>query len=724
MGYIKEFENQIAKRDFNKILQLWEEYCASDTPDSEELVEILNLIEKSEFAKTFGKFAEMGLFLLEHIKNEDEHYKALRKLIDLQTTNSEALAKATSQALEKKYGRDPKYQENLRLVGMRGKADFQGALSNYDLLDHMKKGNCVYHNGGWGTGEIIEVSELREQLSVEFEYVAGKKHITFTNAFKSLIPLPPTHFLTRRFMNPEELEKEAKNDPVGIIKILLRDLGPRTAAEIKDDLCDIVIPEKDWQRFWQTARAKLKKDTLINTPAQLKDSFSLRTKELTHEDRLQNEIQARGSIEDVIQTSYNFVRDFPNMLKKEDVKSSIIDNLKTLLTNPGLKRSQELEIYIFLEQLFGEDLTGFKTVKSFIKELKDPFTILDGINIIAFKKRVLTVIREAREDWQDIFLDLLFTPQQALIRDYMAKELCQAEAREKFKERLESLLANPLESPETFVWYFQKILNKDIENLPFQNKEGEGRFLESFLTLLHRIESRPEYKDLTKKMIVILSGKRYETVRKILEGTSIEFVKEFLLLTSKCHSFGDHDQKTLRSLAQVVHPSLSTHKRKKDRVLLDGRIVWTTEEGYKKTRDRAELIGTVEIVENAREVEAARALGDLRENSEYKFAVERRRHLQSELKRLGDLLNRARIISTQDVENEEVGIGNVVEIENSKNERLSYTILGPWDADADNNIISFQSKLAQAMCGKKPGETFHFREDDFKVLNISSFLEK
>ena len=230
MGYIKEFENQIAKRDFNKILQLWEEYCASDTPDSEELIEILNLIEKSEFAKTFGKFAEMGLFLLDNIKDEDENYRALRKLIDLQTTNSETLAKVTSEALEKKYSGDPKYQENLRLVGMRNKTDFQGALSNYDLLAHMKKGNCVYHNGGWGTGEIVEVSELREQLSVEFEYVAGKKHITFSNAFKSLIPLPSTHFLTRRFMNPEELEKQAKDDPVGIIKNPFKRFRPKNRS--------------------------------------------------------------------------------------------------------------------------------------------------------------------------------------------------------------------------------------------------------------------------------------------------------------------------------------------------------------------------------------------------------------------------------------------------------------------------------------------------------------
>ena len=44
------------------------------------------------------------------------------------------------------------------------------------------------------------------------------------------------------------------------------------------------------------------------------------------------------------------------------------------------------------------------------------------------------------------------------------------------------------------------------------------------------------------------------------------------------------------------------------------------------------------MVENAREIEAARALGDLRENSEFKFAQERRARLQSELKTLSSTI--------------------------------------------------------------------------------------
>ena len=184
----------------------------------------------------------------------------------------------------------------------------------------------------------------------------------------------------------------------------------------------------------------------------------------------------------------------------------------------------------------------------------------------------------------------------------------------------------------------------------------------------------------------------------------------------------DHDQKILRSLAEVVHPSLAAGKSRKS--LHDHNIIWTTESGYLKTQARAKQIGTIEIVENAREIEAARALGDLRENSEYKFALEKRSRLQGELKTLSDELSRARLITPDDIYQNEVGIGSVITVEDSKKHPTVYTILGPWDADPDAHILSFQSKLAQAMCGLKVGDIFTFRDEEFKIQGIKSYLNK
>lgn len=722
MSYLEEFQTQINNRDFSKFLQLWEEYCTSDTVEADEFIQLLNAIKASDFAKLFGQCIETALPLWQTIKDEEESYQVLKHLIDLETTNTPLLADITFEALKKRYGNQPEFNERLRLIGMRNKENFQSSLSNYDLLNHMHKGKFVFHTGGWGAGEITDISTVREQLAVEFEHVAGRKHITFANAFKTLIPLSDDNFLARRFANADLLEKDAKEDPVKIIKILLRDLGPKSAAEIKDELCELVIPENDWTKWWQGARAKIKKDTMIETPANIKNSFRLRKTAVTHEERLQKAMHNKTDFDEVIQTSYNFVRDLPNMLKKPEVKSSLKAQILALLNDPALTKAQELQILIFLENHFAHTLDD-RPLSLFVKHLKNVEETINSIEIIAFKKKALSLVRETRDDWSEVFLSLLFSVQQSTLRDYILKELNQSGTQKALVKSLRKLLENPTENPELFVWYFQKIVTKGNEDLPFSDKEGQCLFFEAFLILYSAIDLKPEYRELVKKMYTMMSGKRYAVVRHIIEGTGIDFIKEFLLLVSKCQSLSDHDVKILRSLAEVVHPSLASTKSRKN-AQTDGNVIWTTEAGYNKTQERARQVGTVEIVENAREIEAARALGDLRENSEYKFALEKRSRLQSELKTLSDLLNRARLITPNDIHAHEVGVGSVVEVLDPKGGKITYSILGPWDADPEAHILSFQSKLAQAMIGLKLNDIFEFRSEEFKIVGLKSYLDK
>jgi len=721
MGYLEDFQVQINNRDFSKFLQLWDEYSKGDNVEAEEFIQLLKIIKPSDFAKMFGQLVETALPLWQTIQDEKDSYEILKHLIDLQTTNTPALADLALNVIKKRYGHHPEFNERLRLVGLRTCENFQGGLSNYDLLAHIGKGKFVFHSGGWGAGEIIDNSMVREQLSIEFENVSGRKHITYTNAFKTLIPLADTHFLVRRFADPDLLEKEAREDPVAVIKMLLNDLGPKTALEIKDELCERVIPEEDWTKWWQAARARLKKDTMIESPEGAKGTFVLRKTAVAHEDRMSQAIDSSTTTDEVIQTSYSFVRDFPNMLKKEDVRKSLVDKLLHTLDDPALTSIQELQVLLLLDTNFSVSVKG-KSVKEYVSHLKDIKNIIDGIDIIAIKKRAFVLVREVREDWMPLFCRFLTSTSQGNLRDYLIKELNQGDTKEFLVKELKRLIQHPAEHPDLFVWYFGKIIAKEGEDLPFSDKEGQWLFFEAFFILYNLLENRPDQRDLLKKMYQILSGKRYAVVRQLLVGTTVAFVKELLLLASKCQTLSDHDLKVLRSLVEVVHPTLAAEKPRKG--LHDANIVWATEAGYLRTQERAKQIGTVEIVENAREIEAARALGDLRENSEYKFALEKRSRLQGELKTLSDQLSHARLITRDDISPTEAGIGSVVELLNTKNNvKVVYKILGQWDADVDAGILSFQSKLAQAMQGVKIGETFTFRDDEFKVLSLKSYLD-
>ena len=220
-------------------------------------------------------------------------------------------------------------------------------------------------------------------------------------------------------------------------------------------------------------------------------------------------------------------------------------------------------------------------------------------------------------------------------------------------------------------------------------------------------------------MYDILTQDRFKVVRDMLKGSHIDEAKEFLLLTSKCRSLTDHDQKILKSLVSVVHPSLRDPV-KEEAVY----VLWTTEASHQKIKDKIHHLATVEVVENAREIEEARKRGDLRENSEYKFALEKRSRIQKELKTLSDQFQKSRVITPIDVSTDVVGIGTCIELESENGPKYFYTILGPWDSDTDANILSIESKIAQGMVGKNIGNIVDLKGEKCTIRRIHSIFDK
>lgn len=722
MTYLKDFRERIQNNDYPGFLKIWEEYCYGDEPDGEEIIAVLESVKASELARAFGVHVERILPLWRGLKDPNLVHGALCLIFDLQTSNSEELADLATEYLKTHNENDPLLFEKLRLIGLRNRESFQAAIRNFELLTHMKSGNYVFHTGGWGTGEIIEMSMVREELTLEFEYVIGAKHFSFEKAFRTLIPLEPEHFYSRRFGNPDKLEKEARESPSEIIRLLLKDLGPKTASEIKEELCDLVIPIDDWNRWWQTTRAKLKKDTKIECPKQLKNPFKLLEEEVPHEVALHKALETKPSVNATIQMVYTFLRDFPETLKNSEFKASLAARFKDVLVNEQLADNQKLQVLFFLNDL--QVPKAEQQINALIKEMQGATEIIRTISVMGFQKRALLLIKKLKKEWEEIFLELLFTVEVNILRDFILSELTGPETKEALKKKLNSLLIHPLSFPEVFIWYYQKIIDKKSK-FPFTDEQGKNRFFEGLLILLDYLEKKPQHRDLTKKIIVLLTSNRYKNVRDIMAHSSIEEVKEYLLLSTKCTSLSDHDIKILHSLAEVVHPEIAGARKTKDlEASEEDLIIWTTQEGFDKTKARVQEIATVETVSNAKEIEAARALGDLRENAEFKASLERRDRLQSELKFLSDQINQSRILTSHDVLADEVSVGSVVHCKNSKGEHLRFTLLGPWDADPENHILSMQSKFAQTMKGRAVGEEFEFQGETFTVTDINNYFDQ
>jgi transcription elongation factor GreA len=134
-----------------------------------------------------------------------------------------------------------------------------------------------------------------------------------------------------------------------------------------------------------------------------------------------------------------------------------------------------------------------------------------------------------------------------------------------------------------------------------------------------------------------------------------------------------------------------------------------------KQRELAHIVD-VEIPQNSKEIGFAISLGDLRENAEYKAAKEKQDLLNTTAAKLKDEIERAQLFDPAAVNLSRVSFGTKALLVNgSSGESEAYTILGPWESDPDNRVISYLSPLGGALLNKKPGEQFDFSINDEKV---------
>lgn len=561
------------------------------------------------------------------------------------------------------------------------------------------------------------VSFLQQKVLVEFEGVLTAKDISFETAFRMLVPLRKDHFLARRFGDPDAFEAFARKEPVAAIECLLKDLGPKNAKEIRNELVELVIPEEDWSRWWQSAKIKMKKDARILAPASSKDPYVFDPKGFSFVSQLQASLSGSNDANKKITSCYAFVRDLGSELKDESNRQLVIKELKAL----DLPADSALLIQraMLLSEFLGEKAPELEC-ENIAKLSEDQlFDIVNNIEILSLQKSFLALIHSCSPVWVPVYTKLFLTTSTSMLREQVFKVLnADKEARENILKKVFAMLEQPLLCPELFVWLFARVVDgEDGLFAESDKKEIERQMLASALELMHKVATTSQ-KDLGKKLYSFLVGQRFLVVRQIIDQASIEYLKEFVLLSSKCPQFTQGDLGVLRSLAEVVQPALKRGTPEEEE-----NILWTTSDSFTRMKNKLQSLVGKEMVENAKEIEDARALGDLRENSEYKIALERRARLQEEIHVLSEEINRAKILTKDAVFTDSVGVGCKVVLESDQGDKVCYTILGPWDANPDEKILSLKSKLAQEMVGKAVGETVLFQGKKHKIKEISSIWD-
>lgn len=118
--------------------------------------------------------------------------------------------------------------------------------------------------------------------------------------------------------------------------------------------------------------------------------------------------------------------------------------------------------------------------------------------------------------------------------------------------------------------------------------------------------------------------------------------------------------------------------------------------------------------------------GDLKENGGYHAAKERMELLMKKLEDYEGFVSGPTFIDDLNIKGDLVTLGTVVKVlDLQSNKEARYSILGPADADPDNNIISFQTPIARGMIRKKVGDTCDIQTPKgskrLKILEIRKY---
>lgn len=130
-----------------------------------------------------------------------------------------------------------------------------------------------------------------------------------------------------------------------------------------------------------------------------------------------------------------------------------------------------------------------------------------------------------------------------------------------------------------------------------------------------------------------------------------------------------------------------------------------TARGLKKIEEELDQLRTVHRKRVADRIRESKQFGEFTDNSEFEDAKNEQAFVEGRIEELRQILSSARVIESDDVLTDSVGIGSIVKVKDLEtNDEWEWTIVGTFEADPAEDRISNESPVGQALMDKKVGD--------------------
>lgn len=607
-------------------------------------------------------------------------------------------------------------------------------ITNFERNIVFDTGNYVMHRN-WGVGKITSISQTGDSIFVDFEEKKDHK-LSIQMAITSLKPLKKDHIWVQHFEDRDGIITMFSENLSEFLVQLLKSYENRmTTADMKNELIGRFLKAEEWSKWWAKVKSVLKKEANIGMNPKKKDEVVYHEKPITHSETLIQKFQASNDTNKKLEIAMEAVRDSDEATEAGEFFITHY-NEEELAKDPLRK----LSAYLYLEEAgkawpteeFSHKLRD-SDLKTLIQSLSkdEALKISKSLENTDIKKGFKDLIRAHHPEAINILIGLLFEVPVKVNRSVFQNLVSE----DKFAELnlfIETVCNKSKENPEVFLWVAKSILSHTWK-FDWMNISEEDLVLRVFRILKPLAKIEDKGTKLKNQAMDILFGKDTTLLKEILKNADDEYVRKLFALFKEVPYITDLEKDQLLALINELKPNIvwdeydSEEDADEDPLSnLPHDVVLVTRRAFNAKKLEFEHLVNVEMAENSRDIGEAQEKGDLRENAEYKAAMEKQVQLQAAIKRLEAELKSARILDLSDVKTEKVGIGTTVKLRNKQTaENVTYSILGAWDADTEKNIISYQSPLAKSLFGKSIGSeatlVFGSTETIYEVLDIARY---
>ena len=643
--------------------------------------------------------------------------EAFRAVLPMMKAEGELRDKAAA-LYEKVHGQHEHFKTFLAESGLQGNQATRRAIRTLDTCLAIEKGSYLANRYDHRAARVEGFDAVLE----EFELTETAGHTTSMKPkplADEFAPADETDFRVLCAFEREKLAKTIAGKPKDLLLSICKAHGGEiTATDLKKLLVPKHMDVGKWGGWWSRARTAAKRAEHLAISGRNPTVIEYHP----HGRSLVDELAEPLALAKVPQDYFAVLQEYSGEIRRRrqevDVEfaRSIMDRLAEQVNRfhgrPGNESlTAALVIAAERETNMPAPQVECPSAADLLGECEDPAEAIAEIEEHSLWP-VAYEAMAARPDANEQFEKLMrLLPAKEL--DTIAKRLNQIGRGEVIEIAVADALAIPAENVQTCLWLWSGPAE------PIANAPGPMELLGRILTAadeLHRNwdighSHRRETFKLVRAAMVAGNCKMFRAaVAEMDDDTAAVFKRRIE------RSEGLTDSSRERLLAIIKEEFFLLFVEARVAPWLDESFLWTTNESLIKHEADLKELQEITLPANSNAIGVAAEKGDLRENSEWQFAVEEQRRLHGVLAQLQNDLIRARIIDPHEIATDSVGIGSKVKLRRSTDgEQIEATFLGPWESDVTKHIYNYKTPLALSLMGKALGETVPAKLDGIEA---------